>query len=171
MAPKYEKVYREKRHALGEPTKAFVDFFKTLGDSKLKVLDLGCGQGRDALFIARLGHSVTGVDISSTGVKQLLEDAKSEDLQIKAVVTDLSIYQPEGTFDVVVVDRTLHMLKEKERLEVLARIINHVAEQGYILIADEKKNLAVMRNFFVGSHNAWRTIKAEKGILFVQKIN
>jgi 2-polyprenyl-3-methyl-5-hydroxy-6-metoxy-1,4-benzoquinol methylase len=26
------------------------------------VLDLGCGQGRDALFIARKGHSVFGVD-------------------------------------------------------------------------------------------------------------
>ena len=81
MSTNYEKLYQVERQALGEPTKAFVSFFKSLTPNTLTVLDAGCGQGRDALFIARLGHQVTGIDISPTGIKQLLEDATVEDFK------------------------------------------------------------------------------------------
>ncbi|MEK6923472.1 MAG: methyltransferase domain-containing protein, partial [Nanoarchaeota archaeon] len=40
--------------------------FKRSGD----VLDLGVGEGRDALFLAKNGFSVTGVDISETGIQK-----------------------------------------------------------------------------------------------------
>ena len=57
------------------------------------MLDLGCGQGRDALFIARKGHAVVGVNISKTGVGQMLEDAKQEELDISGIVADVVCYQ------------------------------------------------------------------------------
>ncbi|MEO0598119.1 MAG: methyltransferase domain-containing protein, partial [Chloroflexota bacterium] len=83
MPTDYEKLYQEQRHVLGKPTQVFVDFFDEYTKEKADVLDLGCGQGRDALFIARLGHRVVGVDISETGIAQLLEDAKTETLAIE----------------------------------------------------------------------------------------
>jgi len=57
MAFDYEKYYRENRHGLGEPTKEFVAFFDDFDRDGASVLDVGCGQGRDALFIARKGLS------------------------------------------------------------------------------------------------------------------
>lgn len=35
------------------------------------MLDLGCGQGRDALLFARAGHRLLGVDVSSVGIEQM----------------------------------------------------------------------------------------------------
>jgi len=48
----YEKYYRENRHGLGEPAKKFVAFFDAYDRKGAKVLDVGCGQGRAALFLA-----------------------------------------------------------------------------------------------------------------------
>jgi len=72
MPTDYKKVYRGAKQALGAPTKAFVKFFDALAEPGLRVLDVGCDQGRDALFIARLGHSVVGIDLSPTGIRELL---------------------------------------------------------------------------------------------------
>ncbi len=73
----YEKEYQKNVDACGLPFAEFVAFFDTI-KGKLKVLDLGCGQGRDALMIARKGHEVLGVDVSPTGIKQMLEKARDE---------------------------------------------------------------------------------------------
>ena len=59
---KYKLLYREGRDVCGAPFQQFVDFFNTFNRKNCRVLDLGCGQGRDALFIARKGHIVFGVD-------------------------------------------------------------------------------------------------------------
>lgn len=170
MPTDYEKVYQEDRHALGEPFKEFVSFFEGYEKQNAQILDLGCGQGRDALFVARLGHHVVGVDISETGIRQLLEDAQAESLTIEGIVADLQQYKPEGEFDVIVIDRTLHMLDSESRLAVLGRVCENVRDDGVILIADEKSNLPEMRKFFEQHDRNWETIKDKKGFLFVQRI-
>ncbi|WP_342077412.1 methyltransferase domain-containing protein [Yoonia sp. SS1-5] len=68
MAYDYDKLYAQERDALGQPTAIFVDFFDKIDRKQMRVLDVGCGQGRDAIFIARKGHQVVGVDISANGI-------------------------------------------------------------------------------------------------------
>jgi len=58
----YEKEFQNSRNVCGEPFPEIVEFFENYDDECAIVLDSGCGQGRDALFIARKGHSVLGVD-------------------------------------------------------------------------------------------------------------
>lgn len=83
MGYDYDKLYGETRDALGPPTKAFVDFFDRLETKQARVLDVGCGQGCDALFIARAGHRVVGVDLSPNGIRDLTEAARREGLHIQ----------------------------------------------------------------------------------------
>ena len=52
----YEKEYQNSRNVCGEPFPEIVEFFENYDDECATVLDSGCGQGRDALFIARKGH-------------------------------------------------------------------------------------------------------------------
>lgn len=169
MPTDYEALYRAQRHALGQPTKAFVEFFRRYDKTKADVLDVGCGQGRDALFIGRLGHHVVGVDRSETGVAQLLEDARTEGLNVEGIVADLRDFAPSATFDVAVVDRTLHMLEESDRLMVLARVCNAVRSGGYVLIADEKKNIPSMVQLLESDSVAWSVVKRTGGLLFARK--
>ena len=169
MAYDYDKLYGTTPDALGEPTQIFVDFFKQNKRSQLRVLDVGCGQGRDALFIARQGHIVVGVDISPHGIHDLIEAASQEKLSIEGIVADIVTFAPEGKFDVVLIDRTLHMLSEKERLDVLECLIGHVVKGGSVLIADERSNIQGFKDVFQTDDENW-VIEFEKGgYLFLRK--
>ncbi|ASP33229.1 bifunctional 2-polyprenyl-6-hydroxyphenol methylase/3-demethylubiquinol 3-O-methyltransferase UbiG [Labrenzia sp. VG12] len=169
MAYDYDELYRTTPHALGEPTGVIADFFKQLGTGSLSILDIGCGQGRDALFLARLGHSVTGVDLAPHGIEQLLADARLERLAIEGVVADLAQYSPDRAFDVVLIDRTLHMLSETERLDALSRLLTAVKIGGWLLIADEKSNMPGFQKVLAEHGASWKPHTAKRGYLFVQR--
>ena len=169
MAYDYDKLYGETRDALGEPTSIFVDFFDQLEHQNVRVLDVGCGQGRDAIFIARKGHRVVGVDISRNGIQDLNEVAARENLSIEGVVADVASYEPDGLFDIVLIDRTLHMLTREIRLDTLKTMLDHVSKTGWILIADEVSNIEDFEHV-VSAHCAdWKTEMSERGNLFLRR--
>ncbi len=63
-------------------------------------IDLGCGTGRNAIFLAQHGFDVTGVDIASAGIGEARRRAQAAGLQVKFVVDDLADLQRiKGTFD------------------------------------------------------------------------
>ncbi len=169
MATDYEQFYRDHPHGLGEPTRAFVTFFETYATPRARVLDVGCGQGRDALFIARLGHTVTAVDWSPTGIRDLRRDAARENLAIEAVVADIRDVAWGGPFDVVVVDRTLHMLAPEERSAVLRALLQTTVPGSYLLIADEPSNLPGFTTVLDQSGMDWSPVLERRGLLFVRR--
>ena len=169
MATDYEKLYRREKHALGEPTRQFVDFFRSYNRSRARVLDVGCGQGRDALFVARLGHLVTAVDRSPSGIADLQHDARREGLPIDTEVADIVNYRPEGLYDVVIVDRTLHMLGAEDRLRVLRVLMRTTTADGVVLIADEPRNIAAFQREFDASEWSWTPLLANRGFLFLER--
>lgn len=76
------------------------------------VLDMGMGEGRNAVFLAQKGYKVTGVDISSVAVKKAFLLAQEFGVKIKGVVASLKDYKiPPNSFDAIIcfyyVDRSL----------------------------------------------------------------
>lgn len=76
------------------------------------VLDMGMGEGRNAVFLAQKGYKVTGVDISSVAVKKSYLLAQEFGVKIKGVVASLKDYKIQSnSFDAIVcfyyVDRSL----------------------------------------------------------------
>lgn len=169
MAYDYDKLYADQPNALGLPTAAFVGFFETFDQQYLRVLDVGCGQGRDALFIGRMGHDVVGVDMSAHGVRDMLAAAKDENLNITGDVADITTYTPNGMFDVVLIDRTLHMLPNTAQRDVLTKLIAHVTPNGWLLIADEASNMQAFRDVLTESDQTWTIGKDGKGYLFAKQ--
>jgi len=74
----YEMEFQQSENVCGEPFEEIATFFRDLEIPKAAVLDLGCGQGRDALMAARLGNRVMGVDVSETGISQMVKQAQVE---------------------------------------------------------------------------------------------
>jgi tellurite methyltransferase len=169
MTYNYDKLYGTTPDALGAPTQVFVDFFRGLSATNLRVLDVGCGQGRDAVFIARLGHTVVGIDCAPNGIRDLNAVAEKEKLKITGVVVDIENFEPEGMFDVVLIDRTLHMLATKPRLRALAALTKLVRRNGYLLIADEAKNILEFTHLLDTSSDNWETLRNNRGYLFVRR--
>ena len=171
MAPyDYEKGFQETLHLCGDPFPEFVHFFEAYPLSGADVLDLGCGQGRDALMAARHGHRVLGVDISPTGIRQMLEEAKAESLDVRGVVADLTVYEIERAFDVILLDRVLHMLTDTARAALLGQVTRAVRPEGYVLIADMAKNKEAIRRAFAPDTGPWNALLDRRGLLFLNRV-
>lgn len=162
----YDLHYREDPAACGAPFKEFEAFCGNSGSGS--VLDLGCGQGRDALMFARAGHRVVGGDLSSVGIGQMREVAAAESLDVQGVVADVCTYRPAERFDIVVLDRVLHMLEADARTSVLQTAMDSVAPDGYLLVAEGPKGMVPVRAA-VEAHR-WALVKATRNRLFAQRV-
>jgi len=60
------------------------------------------------------GHSVLGVDKAQTVIEQMLEEAESEKLAVDGVIADITNYEAPDLYNIIVIDRVLHMLQNDE---------------------------------------------------------
>ena len=98
-----------------------------------RVLSLGEGEGRNALFLAKLGHALTAVDASHQGLAKLLARAAAADVDITVVLADLARYQPgEAQFDAVV--SVFCHLPSALRRTVMARAIAALKPGGLLIM-------------------------------------
>ncbi len=74
-------------------------------------MDLGCGQGRDALLLGELGYCVTGIDISDLGIKQMNAIANEKKLPVVGKVADIYNYPISEEYDMVLLDSIFHFYK------------------------------------------------------------
>ncbi len=167
----YEKLYQNARDVCGAPFPQLVAFFRGYDKNKAKVLDLGCGQGRDALFIARMGNHVFGVDLSKTGVSQMLEEAEREGLDVWGVAADIVEYNPTEEYGVIILDRVMHMLKDdSKRMTVLQKARAATKFGGFVLVVDTPKHQPFIRSFFEDHAEGWVKSKDKKGFIFARKL-
>lgn len=88
----FEQVYQDETlfagappWEIGEPQPALVDL-ENHGHIAGDVLDIGCGTGENALFLASRGHAVTGIDISETAIEAARTKAKTRGIAAQFVV-------------------------------------------------------------------------------------
>lgn len=67
-----------------------------------RVLSLGEGEGRNAVHLASLGHTVVAVDGSASGRAKALRLAEARGVSLEYIVADLAAWSPPGEFDAVV---------------------------------------------------------------------
>jgi SAM-dependent methyltransferase len=100
-------------------------------------LDLGCGEGGDAIWLASQGWEVTAVDVSDTALRRGAEHARDAGVaaKIRWERHDLSQTFPEGSFDLVSA-QFLHspVAADGEREAILRRAAAAVAPGGILLV-------------------------------------
>jgi 2-polyprenyl-3-methyl-5-hydroxy-6-metoxy-1,4-benzoquinol methylase len=117
-----------------------------------------------------MGHRVLGVDISKTGISQMLQEAEREGLDIAGEVADIVAYEPPGYYDVVILDRVLHMLEDdRQRLAALEKASLVTRSGGFVLIADTPKHQQLVRSFFQDRPDEWVKTRDKKGFIFARK--
>lgn len=121
MNPTYDKYY-ETENLFGAPYPELLDFYTKL-PVRGKLLDIGCGQGRDSIPLAQLGFEVTGIDNSVVGIAQLNEVARKEDLPLTGLVADIYTYAGFEAFGFILIDSMFHFGK-KERDQETAFLKN-----------------------------------------------
>lgn len=101
---------------------------------KGKALDVGCGQGRNSIALARLGFEVTAFDMSKVGIEYLRKKAESENLSIEAFVGDMYDFAAYSDYDAIVLD-SVFKLEEPDlqrNLELIGRIFESAKKDAVI---------------------------------------
>ena len=157
----YDEQYREE-NLFGEPYLEFVSFMAAW-NPKGRVLDVGCGQGRDSLFLAEQGYSVTGIDASQVGIAQMLELASAQNLDIQGIVADLFTYDFTDDYDVIVLDSILHFGKEgiEGELRLLENLCRILKDKGIICLFVHKSKAKEkhLKSFFQKNFPSWQVLK------------
>jgi SAM-dependent methyltransferase len=102
-----------------------------------RVLDLGCGEGADACWLAERGWTVVAVDISDTALQRAAAEAATRGLsdRIEFAQHDLSDSFPDGTFDLISA-QFLHSMIPFDRPRVLKQAVAAIRPGGVLLIVD-----------------------------------
>jgi len=106
-----------------------------------RALDLACGEGQNAIWLATLGWQVTGVDYSEVAIAKARGRAERDGVDAEFVCADLVTYEPGwSVFDLVVV-LYLH-IPSRERHVVLDRATAALAPGGtFLLVGHDTLNM------------------------------
>jgi cyclopropane fatty-acyl-phospholipid synthase-like methyltransferase len=81
-----------------------------------QAIDLGCGEGSNAIYLSKIGFDVTGVDFSPTAIKRARANARAEGLEVTFFEDDLTnLHQVSGKFDLLVDFGALNDLQQVDR--------------------------------------------------------
>lgn len=115
-----------------------------------RVLDVGCGEGADVIWLAEHGWTATGIDLSQTAIDRASEAAAAKGVAATFEVADVSTWngsapdsagpgqaagehKREGGYDLVV-GCFLHTRLPDTREELVGRVAEHVAPDGRLLL-------------------------------------
>ncbi|WP_411700950.1 SAM-dependent methyltransferase [Conyzicola sp.] len=115
----------------GNPNAALVR--ESAGLTPGRALDLGCGEGADAIWLARQGWTVTGVDVSDVAVERAHTHAAAAGVDISFELRDLATSATTDTFDLVS-SFFLHVPERAQRNETLRVAADAVAPGGTLLV-------------------------------------
>lgn len=106
----------------------------------LRVLDVGCGEGKDAVFFARNGYEVTAFDIAESGLDKTFRLADACGVSVNLFRADVLNFRPDGEYDIVFSSGVLHYIPEPLRAEIIGSYQEHTAPGGLSAIAKKKRS-------------------------------
>ena len=96
-----------------------------------RVIDLGCGEGRDSVFFAAQGFEVTGVDVSAAGLRKAQRLARERGVAARWLQGDMARLRFEGPFDLVYSCGAIHYVPRRDRARLLVRLKACTRPDGY----------------------------------------
>jgi len=128
-----------------------------------KILDLGCGAGRHAIFLASEGFNVSACDLSAVGLRELQTIAARRGLTIQTEQTsahDLSMY-PDGAFDAVICIGMMSYLTLSEAESMLCEVLRILRPGGKFLCITRNDGDGRLIHASPVSHCTWHLDKLD----------
>jgi ubiquinone/menaquinone biosynthesis C-methylase UbiE len=128
------------KEVLGNTDMYLIDLVqKGYFDNPLKILDIGCGSGRNMTLLARLGHELSGYDSNDKVISELksrFEIEKQIPIKPTVGVGELgNLDLEDNQFDFLICNAVLHFAKNKAHFESMVIDMVRVLKSGGVLFA------------------------------------
>jgi len=132
----YEDDYRKEDYFWG--VKPSIMCLKVLElmppENHIKILDIGCGEGKDAVFLARCGYDVSAFDISEAGLEKTKRLADKAKVNVRTFRANLCDYRLDEKYDVLFSSGVLHYMKPELCEEIMSNYKANVNDNGIVVL-------------------------------------
>ncbi|MFS0864723.1 class I SAM-dependent methyltransferase [Fredinandcohnia sp. 179-A 10B2 NHS] len=120
---------------IDSPDENLVNYFDKNLINKGKVLDLGCGPGRNAIYFADKGCTVDAVDMSQEALDWAIERAKQRNVIVNFITRNIfKLEIAEGTYDVVYDSGCFHHIAPHRRMSYIELVLEALKPGGHFAI-------------------------------------
>ena len=132
----YDKRYKTEDYYWGlAPNNLCYEIMRLKPPTKpYKVLDIGCGEGKDAVFLARNGYDVTAFDVSEQGLSKARELANHCGVKIDFFKADVRDFRIETDYDIIFSSGVFHYIPNELRRSVIDNLKTHTTVNGINVI-------------------------------------
>jgi len=124
----------------------------------LKILEINCGTGADALLFTKLGHQVLATDISSEMIAIVDEKNKSNNLNTKCISIQNLNELEDDSFDLIFSNFGGLNCLSKEELTQFAEVANNLLTEKGRFIAVVMTNYCLMEHLYLASKFRWKEV-------------
>ena len=156
----YENRYSAEDYYWGlEPNSMCYEALRMLPPLKpLRVLDIGCGEGKDAVFFARNGYIVDAFDVAESGLDKARSLADKCGVNVNFFRADVNDFIPEEKYDIIFSSGVFHYIRPERRLPLIEQLKTATNPGGLSMI-----NAFVEKPFIAPPPDAER-IEFENGL-------
>lgn len=120
--PFWEEEYTNKNtRTFGEPSQEIIEIGNALSKDKI-ILDMGCGDGRNAIYLAKKGFLVDAFDISKNGIEKLKTIALENKININVWLDNILEFQYKKRYDFIISHGVFHFLKRAEWKNAISKM-------------------------------------------------
>ncbi len=99
------------------------------------ILDVGCGEGRNSIFLAGKGHDIDGFDLSLSGIEKAKHLAQLANVKVNFFQADLTEYIFTKHYDVILSSGVLHLPEKDNRNAFISNAQKNTVPGGYHLVS------------------------------------
>ena len=148
-------------HDVSQNYAALLDAIET--EKPFKILDLGCGPGRDLKYLKSLGHIPVGVEGSETFVEVATKLSGCDVYHMDFIKLDL----PQAQYDGIFANATLFHIPRQEIKRVMMELYDSLKERGVLFCSNPRGNnqegFSGERYGFYYNWNTWKEICLKAG--------
>lgn len=140
------------KSTFGKPSREVVDIVPFLKENA-KILDVGCGDGRNSIYFAEMGFDVDAFDISENAIRKINYLKQKYNININAVQCDAFGFEFTHKYDLVIVHGVLQFVEREKQADMIQLLKKWTAKDGYHIIAlftDEEPIPEDLKDIMVG---------------------
>lgn len=133
----WEEIYAQKSTPwdMNQPEEELVNLIKNKIIIPCKALELGCGHGNDAIFLAKNNFEVTAVDISEKAITEAKRRAESAGVKVNFLVGDAcELSELEEKFHFIYDRACFHFIPLEKRKSYVENVGKLLTKKGYFVL-------------------------------------